>query len=143
MGKFSLSGGTPKRVLYNGVEVKKVLFNNVEVWRKAIEAGSKSVTMMYNDSNKTLNFTVPDGVTKLKITTSTGYSNNFTVTSGENVNFVFHAEKNVSYSGRVRKVHTSYSYSFNGSSFNYMAKDMGRTSNITITVSWSEEINNS
>lgn len=68
MGKFSLSGSTPKKVLYNGVEVKKILFNNVEVWRKAIEAGSKSAVVDFyinEDSPAVLSFTVPDDITKL------------------------------------------------------------------------------
>lgn len=50
MGTFSLRGSTPKKILYNGVEVKKILFNNVEVWRETIEAGSKSVTVELNQT---------------------------------------------------------------------------------------------
>ena len=143
MGKFSLSGSIPKKVLYNGVEVKKILFNNVEVWRKTIEAGSKSVTMTSKDSDKTLSFTVPDGVTKLKITTSTGYNESLTVSTGENVNFVFHGETNLVHDGDGIALCSTYSYSFNGSSFKYMAKVISITNGIIITVSWSEAINNS
>ena len=138
MGKFSLSGSTPKKVLYNGVEVKKILFNNVEVWRKAIEAGSKSVTMYAKEETKTLSFTVPDGVKRLRLTTTFGYSNNFTVTPGESVNFTFH-------SSPFFMSYYYIKYSFNGSDFRVMGTDHASLykDSVTITISWSEEINNS
>lgn len=45
MGSFIFGSATPKKVLYKDVEVKKILFNNVEVWRKVVEAGSKSAVV--------------------------------------------------------------------------------------------------
>lgn len=128
MGKFSFSGSTPKKVLYNGVEVKKILFNNVEVWRKAIEAGSKFVGVGRGET-KILNFTVPDGVTKLKMTANDGYNEIFTVTPGENVNFRFQ-----SFPAGMGNYYTQYS--FNGSGMIVIG------SSNQFTVSWSEEINN-
>lgn len=130
MGNFSFSGSTPKKVLYNGVEVKKILFNNVEVWRKAIEAGSKSVIIDRVPQTKTLSFTVPDSVTKLKMTGSHGYDKIFTVTPGETVNFTFRSFS-IGYGQALS------SYSFNGS------KEVVIGGENDFTVEWSEEINNS
>ena len=129
MGTFTFNGGTPKKILYKGVEVKKILFNGVEVWHKAIEAGSKSVTVERGQT-KTISFTVPDGVTKLKMTAESGYNESFTVTPGETVNFT------------LRSFETGYGrfyteYSFNGSDM----KVIGGVR--TITIAWSKEINNS
>ena len=130
MGKFSFGDSTPKKVLYNGVEVKKILFNNVEVWRKAVEAGSESAYLDRIPQTKTLSFTVPDGVTKLKMTGSHGYYDIFTVTPGETVNFTFRAFS-IGYGQALS------SYSFNGS------KEVVIGSENDFTVEWSEEINNS
>lgn len=136
MGNFIFNGSTPKKILYNGAEVKKILFNNVEVWHKAIEAGSKSVTFRKSDrGEKTFSFTVPDGVVKLKLTTSNGYNKILTVTPGKNVNFVFRIKFLLFEEG----VNMEVSYSFNGSSF----ESIGKGWDITITVAWSEAINNS
>lgn len=125
MGTFTFSGGTPKKILYNGVEVKKILFNGVEVWHKAIEAGSKSVTIE-RDQTKTISFTVPDGVTKLKVSEA----GLFTVTPGETVNFTFQSFE-IGYGQCLTR------YSFNGSKMKVIG------SITTITIEWSEKINNS
>lgn len=136
MGNFSFSGSTPKKVLYNGVEVKKILFNNVEVWRKAIEAGSKSVIIDRVPQTKTLSFTVPDSVTKLKLTAKRINTKDilmsFTVTPGENVKFIFN-----SFSAGPGGYYL-VQYSFNGS-----RNDILGDGQMIITVEWSEEINNS
>lgn len=132
MSTFVFGGGTPKKILYNGVEVKKLLYNGVEVWRKEIEAGKKTITMESGDSNKELIFTVPDGVTKLKLTTTRGNSMSFTVTPGETVNFRF----SILYIGPQGDF--LIQYSLNGS--DPVVIGQGRT---TITIAWSEEINNS
>lgn len=124
-------GGTPKKILYNGVEVKKLLFNGVEVWRKEIEAGSKSVTIKEVGQRETLSFTVPDGVTKLMMTTSQNSGNSFTVTPGETVNFEFDTH-HIGYGDYLVR------YSFNGS--DPVVIGQGR---MTITIAWSEEINHS
>lgn len=129
MGTFTFNGGTPKKILYKGVEVKKILFNGVEVWREAIEAGSKSVTVERGQT-KTISFTVPDGVTKLKMTAENGYDESFTVTPGETVKFTF-----CSIETGYGQSHTVYS--FNGSNM----KIIGSVR--TITIAWSKEINNS
>ena len=139
MGKFSLSGSTPKKVLYNGVEVKKILFNNVEVWRKAIEAGSKSAVVDFyinEDSPVVLSFTVPDDITKLKLTVAGNkYTHLFNVTPGKSVNFSFEAVTN----GRAEfLIRCSFNASRVGNIYNLRKGDK-----VTITVSWSEEINNS
>lgn len=123
MGTFTFSGGTPKKILYKGVEVKKILFNGVEVWHKAIEAGSRSVTIERGQT-KTISFTVPDGVTKLEM--SGGWL--FTVTPGETVKFTFQSFE-IGYGKCLMR------YSFNGSEM----KVIGDVR--TITISWSEEIN--
>ena len=128
MGTFTFNGGTPKKILYKGVEVKKILFNGVEVWwHKAIEAGSKSVAVERGQT-KTLSFTVPDGVTRLEMN-GNGYSIGlFTVTPGETVNFTFH-----SFETGYGQFNTEYS--FNGSSKVVIGGVR------TITIAWSEEIN--
>ena len=123
MGTFTFSGGTPKKILYKGVEVKKILFNGVEVWHKAIEAGSRSVTIERGQT-KTISFTVPDGVTRLEM----NGNRFFTVTPGEIVKFTF------------RSFGTGYGrflteYSFNGSGMAVIGDVR------TITIAWSEEIN--
>lgn len=131
MGTFTFSGGTPKKILYKGVEVKKILFNGVEVWhKKAIEAGSKSVAVERGQT-KTISFTVPDGVTKLKMTTKSGYNESFTVTPGETVNFTLH-------SFEVGYGQSCTEYSFNGSDMKVIGNGIN-----AITIAWSEEINNS
>lgn len=137
MGKFIFGdGSTPKKVLYNGVEVKKILFNNVEVWRKAVEAGSESVYFdLYSRGGGSLDFIVPDGVTKLKLTSPNGPSKILAVTPGENANFRFVCNT-IGPSGGPIVVY----YSFNGSGNQYIA---GPKNSITIYVEWSEEINNS
>lgn len=139
MGEFSLSGSTPKKVLYNGVEVKKILFNNVEVWRKAIEAGSKSAVVDFyinEDSPAVLSFTVPDDITKLKLTVAGNkYTHLFNVTPGESVNFSFEPVTN------GRGVFYIY-YRFNGSGMDNIY-NFWKGDKVTITVSWSEAINNS
>lgn len=132
MGKFSLSGSTPKKILYNGVEVKKILFNNVEVWRKAIEAGSKSIYIEDETGTQTLNITVPDGVTKLRLTGKNPNATNtrsFAVTPGSNVTFTLET----SLDGRW--YHTYYS-------FNNSGPERLGIAPMTVTVSWSEAINN-
>ena len=129
MGTFTFSGGTPKKILYNGVEVKKILFNGVEVWHKAIEAGSRSVTVGRGQT-KTISFTVPDGVTKLKITTNNGVTRGLPVTPGETVKFTFQSF-GIGYGNFLT------SYSINGSDTAEVIGDAR-----TITISWSEEINN-
>lgn len=131
MSTFVFGGGTPKKILYNGVEVKKLLFNGVEVWRKEIEAGKKTITMESGDSDEELIFTVPDGVTKLKLTTTRGSGTSFTVTPGETVNFRF----SILYIGPKDFL---VQYSLNGS--NPVVIGQGR---MTITIAWSEEINHS
>lgn len=135
MGKFSLSGNTPKKVLYNGVEVKKILFNNVEVWRKAIEAGSKSIYISKDSGTKTLSITVPDGVTKLRLTKKgddegTANVESFAVTPGSKVTFTFKTFLD----GRWYWIW----YDFNNSGFKRLT-----IAPATITVEWSEQINNS
>lgn len=130
MGTFTFGeGGTPKKILYKGVEVKKILFNSVEVWHKAIEAGSRSVTIEPGQT-KTISFTVPDGVTRLKMNAPFNITRFFTVTPGETVKFTFKSF-NTGYGGYLT------SYSFNGSSMEIIG------SITTITIAWSEEINNS
>ena len=133
MGTFTFGeGGTPKKILYKGVEVKKILFNGIEVWHKAIEAGSRSVTIEHGQT-KTISFTVPDGVTKLKITTNNGVTRGLPVTPGETVKFTFQ----------------SFSASTGYYNHQYLTKYVFQdTEEIigdarTITIEWSEEINNS
>lgn len=139
MGKFSFSGSTPKKVLYNGVEVKKILFNNVEVWRKVVEAGSKSAVVDFytnEDSPVVLSFTVPDDVKKLKLTVAGNkYTHLFDVTPGESVKFSFEPVTN-------GKGEFYIYYRFNGSGINRIY-NFWKGDKITITVAWSEEINNS
>lgn len=139
MGKFIFGNGTPKKVLYNGVEVKKILFNNVEVWRKAIEAGSKSAVVDFytnEDSPVVLSFTVPDDITKLKLTVAGNkYTHLFNVTPGESVNFSFEPVTD----GRGEFY---IYYRFNGSGIDRISKFF-KGDKVTITVSWSEKINNS
>lgn len=138
MGKFSFSGSTPKKVLYNGVEVKKILFNNVEVWRKVVEAGSKLVEIYNTNQKEILNFTVPEGVTKLKLTVKriAGSAKitprSFTVTPGENVKFIFNSFA----TGPGGYFLVQYS-------FNDSRNDILGDGQMLITVEWSEEINNS
>lgn len=139
MGNFSFSGSTPKKVLYNGVEVKKILFNNVEVWRKVVEAGSKSAVVDFytnEDSPVVLSFTVPDDVKKLKLTVAGNkYTHLFDVTPGESVKFSFEPVTN-------GKGEFYIYYRFNGSGIDRIDY-FWKGDKITITVSWSEEINNS
>lgn len=139
MGKFIFGDGTPKKILYNGVEVKKILFNNVEVWRKAIEAGSKSAVVDFytnEDSPVVLSFTVPDDITKLKLTVAGNkYTHLFNVTPGESVNFSFEPVTD----GRGEFF---IYYRFNGSGMGSI-HEFWKGDKITITVSWSEAINNS
>lgn len=139
MGKFIFGDGTPKKILYNSVEVKKILFNNVEVWRKAIEAGSKSAVVDFytnEDSPVVLSFTVPDDITKLKLTVAGNkYTHLFNVTPGESVNFSFEPVTD----GRGEFF---IYYRFNGSGMGSI-HEFWKGDKITITVSWSEAINNS
>ena len=135
MGSFIFGSATPKKVLYKDVEVKKILFNNVEVWHKAIEAGSKSIYISEESGTKTLSITVPDGVTKLRLTQkkydeSTANVGSFAVTPGSTVTFTF----KTSLDGRWYWI----SYNFNNSGFKSLT-----TAPVTITVEWSEAINNS
>ena len=123
MGTFTFSGGTPKKILYKGVEVKKILFNGVEVWHKAIEAGSRSVTIERGQT-KTISFTVPDGVTRLEM----NGNRFFTVTPGEIVKFTF------------QSFGTGYGQFLTGYRIN--DSDMAVIGDVrTITIAWSEEIN--
>lgn len=138
MGNFVFSGGTPKKILYNGVEVKKILFNNVEVWHKAIEAGSKSTYVGEETGTQTLSITVPDGVTKLKMTATPQHNpkpydiESFTVTPGSNVAFTINVYDT---GGRWHRAR----YKFNNSEYKVLAVELP----LTVTVSWSEAINNS
>lgn len=140
MGKFIFGdGGTPKKVLYKDVEVKKILFNNVEVWRKVVEAGSKSAVVDFytnEDSPVVLSFTVPDDVKKLKLTVAGNkYTNVFNVTPGESVKFSFEPVTD----GRGEFY---IYYRFNGSGIGRI-REFWKGDKVTITVSWSEAINNS